>query len=75
MIPQETTHKRWTVIVGGLLLFVALGVAGKRDYEMAEAGFEHRCDMIRIGKETGAEYGWPDVDNEWGECKEIFDEE
>ena len=68
MIPRETTHKRWTVIVGVLLMIAALGIAGTRDYEDAGREFQHYCAMIDIYEQSDGEYGWPDYKNQQEEC-------
>ena len=57
----QPNRQLWPTILGGVLLFVALGVAGRWDAEMAEADFQHYCNML----ESGA---WPDFDNKQEEC-------
>ena len=49
----EARRQKWYATLGGVLLFVALGVAGTMDAEDAERDYRHCREMVEIG-------AWPE---------------
>lgn len=53
-----------TVCIGVVSLFIlAACVVSTMDYEDENRQEQLYCDMFRIYKESGGEYGWPDYNN------------